>query len=94
MAEALATVSIVARKSFRHVKTEISLLESTLQQIKEAIGADSVADGTRKALLPVIAGCQEQIAPLDAMLAKTLLGSITMQQEIKRSMLASLSSHM
>lgn len=59
-------------KSFRQVKTELPLLGTTLQQIKEAIDADLVADGSKTALLPVITGCQEQVAQLDAILAKTL----------------------
>lgn len=59
-------------KSFRHVQTELPLLQTTLQQIKGAIEANSVADGTRKALLTVIAGSQEQIAQLDVILSKTL----------------------
>lgn len=59
-------------KSFRHIKTELPLLQTTFQQIKETIDAGPVADGASKALLPVIAGCQEQIAQLDAILAKVL----------------------
>jgi hypothetical protein len=59
-------------KSFRHIKAELPLLNTTLQRIKEAIDAGSVAEGTKKALLPVIAGCQEQVAQLDIILAKTL----------------------
>jgi hypothetical protein len=59
-------------KSFRHIKAELPLLNTTLQRIKEAIDAGSVAEGTKKALLPVIAGFQEQVAQLDIILAKTL----------------------
>jgi hypothetical protein len=59
-------------KSFCQVKTELPLLGTTLQQIKEAIDANLVADGSKTALLPVVAGCQEQVAQLDAILAKTL----------------------
>jgi hypothetical protein len=59
-------------KSFRHIEAELPLLNTTLQRIKEAIDAGSVADGTKKALLPVIAGCQDQVAQLDTTLAKTL----------------------
>jgi ABC-type transporter Mla subunit MlaD len=61
-----------APKSFRHVKTELPLLTSTLEQLKGAIDTTSVADGSKKALLPVIAGCNEQVAQLDAILKKTL----------------------
>jgi hypothetical protein len=59
-------------KSFRQVKTELPLLGTTLQQIKEAIDANLVADGSKTALLPVVAGCQEQVTQLNAILAKTL----------------------
>jgi hypothetical protein len=59
-------------KSFRHVKTELPLLATTLQQLKGAIDITSVAEGSKKALLPVIAGCNEQIAQLDAILVKSL----------------------
>lgn len=59
-------------RSFRHVKAELPLLETTLQQLKGAIDADLVVDGSKKALLPIIAGCHEQIAQLDTILAKTL----------------------
>jgi hypothetical protein len=59
-------------KSFRQVKTELPLLGTTLQQIKEAIEADLVVDGSKTAILPIVAGCQEQVAQLDAILAKTL----------------------
>jgi Cdc6-like AAA superfamily ATPase len=59
-------------KSFRHIKTELPLLATTLAQLKEAIDATSVADGSKKALAPVIAGCNEQVAQLDAILKKTL----------------------
>ena len=64
-------------KSFRQVKTELTLLGTTLQQIKEAIDADLVTDRSKTALLPVVAGCQEQVAQLDAILAKTLHKSPT-----------------
>ncbi|KAF2734854.1 hypothetical protein EJ04DRAFT_563839 [Polyplosphaeria fusca] len=59
-------------KSFRHVKTELPLLTTTLEQLKGAIDTTSVADGSKKALLPVIVGCNEQVAQLDAILKKTL----------------------
>jgi hypothetical protein len=59
-------------KSFLQVKTELPLLGTTLQQIKEAIYADLVADGSKTAFLPVVAECQEQVAQLDAILAETL----------------------
>ncbi|KUL90773.1 hypothetical protein ZTR_00369 [Talaromyces verruculosus] len=59
-------------KSFRHVKTVLPLLATTLEQLKSAIDTTSVADGSKKALLPVITGCNEQVAQLDAILENTL----------------------
>jgi hypothetical protein len=59
-------------KSFCQVKTELPLLGTTLQQMKGAIDADLVADGSKTTLLPVITGCYEQVAQLDAILTKTL----------------------
>ncbi|PVH92411.1 hypothetical protein DM02DRAFT_277099 [Periconia macrospinosa] len=59
-------------KSFRHVKTELPLLRTTLEQLKAAIDTTPVADSSKKALLPVIAGCTEQVKQLDIILEKTL----------------------
>jgi hypothetical protein len=59
-------------KSFRHVKTELPLLAATLAQLKETIDTTSVAQGSTKALVPVIAGCNDQVAQLDAILKKIL----------------------
>ncbi|KAH7118875.1 hypothetical protein B0J11DRAFT_582674 [Dendryphion nanum] len=59
-------------KSFQSIKAELPLLSNTLQQLKDAIDAGMVADGTKQALLPVIEGCREQVTQLDAILAKTL----------------------
>jgi len=59
-------------KSFRDIRTELPLLATTLKQLKGAIDPTSVADGSTKALVSVIAGCNEQVAQLDAILAKTL----------------------
>jgi len=61
-------------KPFRHIKVELPLLQDALRHIKEAIDAGSVEDGTKRALLPAIQGCREQVAELDALLAKTLPG--------------------
>jgi hypothetical protein len=66
------SVAKEAPKSFRHIKTELPLLATTLTQFKEAINTTSVADGSTKVLVPVIAGCKEQVAQLDAILARTL----------------------
>jgi len=59
-------------KSFRDIKTELPLLATTLEQLKVAIDSTSIADGSKKALIPVITGCNEQVAQLDAILEKTL----------------------
>ncbi|PVH91840.1 ankyrin [Periconia macrospinosa] len=59
-------------KSFRHVKTELPLLTTTLEQLKAAIDTTPVADSSKKALLPVIAGCTEQVEQLDIILKKTI----------------------
>jgi hypothetical protein len=59
-------------KSFRHIRTELPLLASTLTQLRAAIDTASVADESTKALEPVIAGCKEQVAQLDAILEKVL----------------------
>jgi hypothetical protein len=59
-------------KSFRQLRIELPLLETTLQQMKEAVDADLVPDGSKRALLPVMVGCHEQIVQLDAILTKTL----------------------
>jgi hypothetical protein len=59
-------------KSFRHINAELAVLKDTLLQTKEAIDTGSVEDRTERALLPAIQGCWEQIAQLDAVLAKTL----------------------
>jgi hypothetical protein len=59
-------------KSFRHIKTELPLLATTLAQLKDAIDTTSVTDGSKKALVSVIAGCNEQVAQLEVILEKTL----------------------
>jgi hypothetical protein len=59
-------------KSFRHVKTELPLLATTLAQLKGAISTTLVADKSTKALVSVIAACNEQVTQLDAILEKTL----------------------
>ncbi|KAK2763919.1 hypothetical protein FQN54_009538 [Arachnomyces sp. PD_36] len=59
-------------ESFRHVKVELPVLLDTLQQTKETIEAGSVREETKKALLPVIEGCQVQISSLGDVLTKAL----------------------
>ena len=59
-------------KSFRNIKAELPVLQDTLQQTREAINAGLVRDETKKALIPAIEGCTEQIGLLDPILANTL----------------------
>jgi hypothetical protein len=59
-------------KSFRHVKTELPLLATTLAQLKDTLDTTSAADATTRALVPVIAGCAEQVEKLDAILKSIL----------------------
>jgi hypothetical protein len=59
-------------KSFRHLNTELPILSTTLQNISRDIETDLVEIGTRNALILAIDGCGEQLAQLDAILAKTL----------------------
>ena len=66
------SVAKEAPKSFCHVKTELPLLATTLAKLKEVIDTTSVADGSTKALVPVITECNKQVAQLDAILEKML----------------------
>jgi hypothetical protein len=76
-------------KCFRQVKTELPLLNTTLQQMQQTIDTNSVADGSKKALLPVIAGCHEQIAQLDAILTKALPeGNDSWREKGKKAMVS------
>jgi hypothetical protein len=59
-------------ESFRHVKTELPLLAITLAQLKDAINTTSVSGESTKALVPIIAGCAEQVKKLDGILTKIL----------------------
>ena len=59
-------------KSLRHISTELPVLSTTLHRIRQAVEADSVGNGTKEVLIPVIDGCREQIEHLDSILAKTL----------------------
>lgn len=59
-------------ETFRHIKTELPLLATTLTQLKEAISTTSVADKSTKALMLVITGCIEQVTQLDAIFEKIL----------------------
>lgn len=66
------TVAKEVPKSFHGIKTELPLLSSTLEQLKRAIDSTSVADGSKKALVPVIAECNNQVVQLDVILKKML----------------------
>jgi hypothetical protein len=59
-------------RSFRHFKSELPVLQDTLQQTRKAIEVGSVRDETKSALVPAIEGCTEQIKLLDPILAKML----------------------
>jgi hypothetical protein len=59
-------------KSFRHVKAEFPILLDTLKQTKAAVENGSIKVETKRALLPVIDGCREQIELLDDVLRKVL----------------------
>lgn len=68
--------------SFRHVKAELPVLKYTLQYIRDAIEAGSGEDETKKALIPAIEGCTEQIRLLEPILAKILPTSTDSQLRI------------
>jgi hypothetical protein len=78
-------------ESFRHIKAELPVLRDTLQQTKDAIDAGSVRDDTKRALLPAIKGCTEQIKLLDTILIKTL--PIPSDSKLKRGTKAIWSLH-
>jgi hypothetical protein len=59
-------------KSFRHIKNELPVLSTALQNISRVIESGSIDTATRDALHPVINGCREQITQLNIILAKTL----------------------
>jgi hypothetical protein len=59
-------------KSFRHISVELPVLRNTLQQTKEAIDGGSIGQETKKALLPVLNGCTDQIGLLDIVMDETL----------------------
>jgi hypothetical protein len=59
-------------RSFCVVKSELPLLQHTLEQTREAINAGLIRAETKPALLPAVEGCQEQIKLLDSILEKTL----------------------
>jgi hypothetical protein len=78
-------------RSFRHIKAELPVLQVTLQQTREAIEAGSVRDETKKALVPAIEGCTEQIRVLNPILAKML--PIPTDSRLRRGTKAILSLH-
>lgn len=77
--------------SFRHIKAELPVLQDTLQQTREALEAGSVRDQTKKALIPAIEGCTEQIRLLDSILAK--LSPTSTDSRLRRGTKALLSLH-
>jgi hypothetical protein len=59
-------------KTFQHVKAELPVLLDALKQTKGAISAGSISEETKRALLPAIDGCREQVELLDTIILKTL----------------------
>ena len=59
-------------KSLSHLKAELPLVVRTLQQIQEAINAGLFSQECVTALQPAIQGCQESVAEINSILAKTL----------------------
>jgi N-terminal domain on NACHT_NTPase and P-loop NTPases len=78
-------------RSLRYLKAELPVLQDTLQQTKEAIQAGSVREETKKALIPVIEGCTEQIGLLDTILVKIMPAPT--DSRLKRGTKAILSLH-
>jgi hypothetical protein len=62
-------------KIYRHIKSELPILREILEQTKEAIDAGLIRDETKRALLPAVEGCREQIASMDAFITKALPAS-------------------
>lgn len=59
-------------EAFRHIKVELPVLLDALQQTQLAIDAGLVRDGSKKALVPAIEGCEVQIRLLDEVIALAL----------------------
>lgn len=59
-------------KTFKHVKDELPILLETLNQTKVEIEKGSIREETKKALLPVINGCREQIELLNDVIGRAL----------------------
>jgi hypothetical protein len=59
-------------RTFKHVKDELPILLDTLNQTKAAAEKGSIREETKKALLPVINACREQIKLLDDVVGRAL----------------------
>ncbi|PVH90870.1 hypothetical protein DM02DRAFT_620815 [Periconia macrospinosa] len=77
-------------EAFRHIKTELPVLLDALRQTKATIGAGSVQDESKKALLPAVEGCTVQIKALDDIIAKALPASGDSWARRRRKALGSL----
>ncbi|KAF2476755.1 TPR-like protein [Lindgomyces ingoldianus] len=62
-------------EAFRHIKSELPVVLDALRQTKAAIDAGLLQDESKRALLPAVEGCSEQIKALDEVIKKTLPGS-------------------
>jgi len=61
--------------SLPDISTELSVLSITLHQIWQALKAELDNNDVRKALVPVLIGCGEQLRKIEFFLAKTLPAS-------------------
>jgi hypothetical protein len=61
--------------AFHHIKVELCVLLDTLRQTKEAIDAGSMQDGSKKALLPAVKECEDQVQLLEDLIIKVLPSS-------------------
>jgi N-terminal domain on NACHT_NTPase and P-loop NTPases len=59
-------------KTFRQFQLELPLLQTTFQQIQEAIENGHIAENIQKALVPTVEGCKELIEKLNDILGETL----------------------
>jgi len=74
-----------APKAFRDLHTQLPLLQKTLKNTKLEADSNSLDADTKKVVLDVVKGCQEQVELLDAILVKTLpaQGSSRLKRGIK-----------
>lgn len=59
-------------RAFRHVRDELPILLDTLERTTVAVEKESIREETKRALLPTINGCREQIELLDGLLERML----------------------